>query len=70
MKYQITPNDLTVDTFLDLLRHAFKTHGVIRISKAALYFNPGKKGEVKLTVSKDKLLLQNSPPEELEGIAF
>jgi hypothetical protein len=70
MKYQITSNDLTVDTFLDLLRHAFKTHGVLRINKAALYFNPAKKGEVKLTVSKDKLLLQNAPPEELKVISF
>lgn len=70
MKYQITTNDLTVDTFLDLLRHAFKSHGITRINKASLYFNPSKKGEVKLKVSKEKLLLQETPEEEWEGIVF
>jgi hypothetical protein len=48
----------------------FKTHGITRISKAYLYFNPSKKGEVKLKVSKEKWLLQGTPDEEMEGIFF
>jgi hypothetical protein len=70
MKYKVLSDNLTVDTFLDLLRHSFKTHKITRISKASLYFNPGRKGESTLRVSTEKLLLQETPEEELVDVAF